>query len=104
MKKTFTLLLLSALPLSGLANQSAEMLEHSQKIFNRSCAMCHGKQGERSALNQSAIINSLKTEEIITALEKRKAGEIVGAGNAAKSRLSENDIKSLAEYIPSLKP
>lgn len=104
MKKTFTLLLLSIAPLLGLANQSTEILEHSQKIFNRSCAMCHGKQGERSALNQSAIINSLKAEEIITALEKRKAGEIVGAGNAAKSRLSEDEIKGLADYISHLKP
>ncbi len=90
----------SLLALNSHANES---LEHTQKIFNRSCAMCHGKQGEKSALNQSAIINNLKTEEILTALEKRKAGEIVGAGNAAKSRLSEEEMKGLAEYIPTLK-
>lgn len=83
-------------------SQADESLEHAQKVFNRSCAMCHGKQGEKSALNQSTIINRLKTEEIITALEKRKAGEIVGAGNAAKSRLSEDEIKALAEFIPTL--
>lgn len=84
---------------TALANSD---MENSEKIFNRTCAMCHGKQGERSALNQSAIINTLKTEEILTALKKRRAGEIVGAGNSVKSRLTEEEVKALAEYVPTL--
>ncbi|WP_032092761.1 MULTISPECIES: c-type cytochrome [Pasteurellaceae] len=95
-----TLLLTSSLAASVQADTN---LERGKRLFNQSCAICHGKQGEKSALNQSIHINTLKTDEIITALEKRKAGEIVGAGNAAKSRLNPEDMQAVADYIQSLK-
>ena len=75
----------------------------AEKIYKRSCATCHGKSGEKPAMGESKIINQLKTEEISTALFERKSGKIVGAGNPAKQRLSEAEIKSLSEFIPSLK-
>ncbi|MFD0965842.1 c-type cytochrome [Seminibacterium arietis] len=80
----------------------AEKLKQGQRLFNHSCAMCHGKQAEKSAFGKSAIINTLKKDEIITALTKRKSGEIIGGGNGAKSRLTENEIEIIAEYIQTL--
>ncbi|PJG82651.1 c-type cytochrome [Caviibacterium pharyngocola] len=102
MKTSYSTLAIAALTLCTATAGYAD-LERGKRLFNQSCAMCHGKQGEKSALDQSALLNTLKTDEIITALQARKAGEIVGAGNAAKNRLSEEDMKSLAEYIETLK-
>ena len=45
---------------------------------------------------------TVKTEEISTALSERKAGNITGAGSPAKQRLSEQDIHNLSEYIQTL--
>ncbi|BFU59955.1 MULTISPECIES: c-type cytochrome [Rodentibacter] len=75
----------------------------AEKIYKRSCATCHGKRGEKPAMGESKIINQLKTETISTALLERKNGKIIGAGNPAKQRLSEEEIKALSEFIPTLK-
>ncbi|STO60770.1 Cytochrome c-554(547) [Canicola haemoglobinophilus] len=82
---------------------SAADIEAGKHTFNQNCALCHGKQADKSALNQSAIIKNLKKEEIITALQERKAGNIKGAGNMPKSRLSEQDMENIAEYLQTLK-
>ena len=78
-------------------------LVKAEKVYKRSCATCHGKQGEKPAMGESKIINQLKPEEISTALSERKAGNITGAGSPAKQRLSEQDIHDLSEYIQTLK-
>ena len=74
-------------------------LVKAEKVYKRSCATCHGKQGEKPAMG----INQLKPEEISTALSERKAGNIPSAGSPAKQRLSEQDIHDLSEYIQTLK-
>ncbi|MCI7479207.1 c-type cytochrome [[Pasteurella] aerogenes] len=102
MKKTATFLLLGLVSVSITASAQPDLAQ-GEKLFQQNCAMCHGKSAERSALGQSAIINTLKTEDIITALQKRKSGEIIGAGNAVKSRLSEQDMENVASYVPTLK-
>ena len=78
-------------------------LVKAEKVYKRSCATCHGKQGEKPAMGESKIINQLKPEEISTALSARKAGNIPSAGSPAKQRLSEQDIHNLSEYIQTLK-
>ena len=78
-------------------------LVKAEKVYKRSCATCHGKQGEKPAMGESKIINQLKPEEISTALSERKAGNIPSAGSPAKQRLSEQDIHDLSEYIQTLK-
>lgn len=75
----------------------------AEKIYKRSCATCHGKKGEKPAMGESKIINQLKTEDISTALFERKEGNIIGAGNTAKQRLTEEEIKTLSEFVPTLK-
>ena len=61
-------------------------LAKAEKVYKRSCATCHGKQGEKPAMGESKIINQLQPEEIST-----------------KQRLSEQDIHNLSEYIQTLK-
>lgn len=91
--------LFALLTFLSIAVQAEPNIEYGKKIFKQSCSICHGKMGEKSALNQSKRINQLSLEEIVKALEERKAGKIVGAGNAAKSRLTEDDMKSIAKYL-----
>ena len=74
-------------------------LAKAEKIYKRSCATCHGKSGEKPAMGESKIINQLNAEEISSAL----FGKIVGAGNPAKQRLSDEEIHALSEFIPGLK-
>lgn len=95
----FSLSLLTASQLV-LADMNAEQAEN---FYKRTCATCHGKSAEKSALGQSRIINTLNSEEIYTALSDRKSGKIQGAGNMVKSRLSVEDIKMLSEFVPILK-
>ncbi|MCK3658954.1 cytochrome C biogenesis protein CcsB [Pasteurellaceae bacterium Pebbles2] len=92
---------LFAVAFTAQANDAVD-LSKGERLFKQSCATCHGKQGEKSALGQSAIIRNLKSAEIITALQARKAGEIAGAGNNVKARLSDKDMSNIAHYLESL--
>ena len=78
-------------------------LAKAEKIYKRSCATCHGKSGEKPAMGESKIINQLNAEEISSTLFDHKSGKIVGAGNPAKQRLSDEEIHALSEFIPDLK-
>lgn len=78
-------------------------LASGKQLFERNCSTCHGHRGQRPAFGRSAIINTLSTEQIVKALELRKAGIIKGPGNPAKSRLNEEQMKWVAEYIQTLK-
>lgn len=104
MKKLY--LLLGSLCFAFLAHaeeQTTADFSKAEKIYKRSCATCHGKNGEKSAMGESKIINQLTSKEISTTLFDHKNGKIVGAGNPAKQRLTEEEIKALSEFIPTLK-
>ena len=96
------LLSLSLLTASQFVLANVNM-EQAENFYKRTCSTCHGKSAEKSALGQSRIINTLNSEEIYTALSDRKSGKIQGAGNMIKSRLSEEEIKMLSEFVPILK-
>ena len=100
MKKTSVIL--TALLAVFSVHTNASDANKGEKIFKQTCATCHGKQGEKKAFNQSAIINQLSAEQIITALQDRKAGKIEGAGNSIKGKLSEQEMKDVAEFIQTL--
>ena len=103
MKRIYTTLLsLSLLTASQLVLADVNM-EQAENFYKRTCSTCHGKSAEKSAFGQSRIINTLNSEEIYTALSDRKSGKIQGAGNMVKSRLSEEEIKMLSEFVPTLK-
>lgn len=76
-------------------------INNGENIF-RQCRMCHGKNGDKSPMGQSRLINGLSEQEIYQALLARKNGEIEGAGNTVKARLSENDMKDVAAFIQTL--
>lgn len=82
--------------------QAEVSAERGKQLF-KPCSFCHGNQAEKSALNQSRPLKSLTADEIVKGLTARKEGQIVGAGNAAKSRLSEEDMQSIAAFIETLK-
>ncbi len=96
MKKAFsTLTFAAALATAGMAADAASLYQP--------CAACHGKEGERKALNASKIIKDLSKEDFVAALQGYKDGTYGGpmkgtmTGQAAK--LSEADMKALADYI-----
>ena len=96
--------ILPLIALSAISTVQAEgNIEHGKKIFNRSCALCHGKQAEKSAMGQSQIINTFSQEKIVSSLQDRKSGKIYGAGNHVKEGLSEQDMQDVASYIQTLK-
>ena len=93
--------LLAAVLAVSLNAQAAS--EQGEKLFKQTCATCHGKQGEKMAMGQSAIIQQLTEQEIIEALQERRAGKVTGAGNKAKARLTDQDMQNLADFLQSLK-
>jgi cytochrome c len=94
--------LLLLLGLSIMLNAS-----EGSELFKK-CAACHGLNGEKPALGKSEIISSWKSEKTVAALTEYKAGKrnIKGMGPLMKSQtaaLSEKDIKTLGDYIATLK-
>ncbi|SMB86725.1 Cytochrome c553 [Pasteurella testudinis DSM 23072] len=96
---------LCAITLALLTAQSAVAeadIAKGKRQYQQLCAMCHGRNAEKQAFDTSAVIAGMAESDIVTALEKRKNGEIEGAGNTVKARLSEQDRQNLAAYIATL--
>ena len=86
--------------LSSISNEKAKQL------YTR-CIPCHGKNGQRNALQKSRIIGGEDRETLLYELEEYKAGRLnqYGLGEIMKGQLqtySENDLKILAYYISAL--
>lgn len=92
-----------ALIVALLAATSPALSQTPDVIYKNSCASCHGRYGEKNALGKARPLKELTQQEIAEGLTARKAGEIVGAGNKAKARLSDEDITALAAYVVTLK-
>lgn len=97
MKKVF----LSALLMLPLFSNSEELY--------KSCAGCHGENGETAALGQSKIIAGQDSNLTIKQLTAYKEGELnqYGLGNIMQLQLStydEEDIEALAQYIANMQP
>jgi len=75
-------------------------------LFN-SCKSCHGAKGKKVAMGKSKVITDLNTTQIESALLGYKDGSYGGTMKALMRgqvmRLSAEDIKVLADYIPTLK-
>ena len=75
----------------------------SEKIY-RKCAGCHGINGEKKALGRSGAISDMNSSELSDVMIGYKKGEVnkyaMGALMKAQMvNISEDEIKSLAEYI-----
>ena len=73
----------------------------------KKCMGCHGAQAEKAALGKSKIVANMSEDEIVTAINGYKDGTYGGAmkglmkGQVAS--FSQEDTKSVAAYIASLK-
>ncbi|MGB5964729.1 MAG: c-type cytochrome [Sulfurimonadaceae bacterium] len=75
-------------------------------VFARKCASCHGKNGEKSALNKSQIITGWDTQKTVSALKGYQDGSYGGSMKAIMkgqvSALSDAQIEAVSEYISTL--
>lgn len=92
-----------ALLITLLAGSGPALAQTPDVIYKNSCASCHGRYAEKNALGKARPLKDLTQQEIAEGLRARKAGEIVGAGNKAKARLSDEDITVLSAYVVTLK-
>jgi len=74
----------------------------------KACASCHGANGEKSAMNKSAIITGQDAAKTIEQLNGYKAGTLNqhGMGMVMKGQVASMDdatIKAVADYIAAMK-
>lgn len=74
------------------------------KALVKGCAACHGVKFEKKALGKSKIVNMMSEKEIEANLMAFKSGANKKPIMTAQAKkLSDEDIKALAKYIPTLK-
>ncbi|MCQ2836445.1 cytochrome c [Helicobacter pylori] len=74
------------------------------KALVKGCAACHGVKFEKKALGKSKIVNMMSEKEIEEDLMAFKTGANKNPVMTAQAKkLSDEDIKALAKYIPTLK-
>ncbi len=99
MKKTFLFLFLLI---------SSLFAREAKEIINSSCHACHGSKMEKAGFGVSKIPNILSSNYILEALRDYKLGKKndykmgIVMTNQLKS-LSDEELKALAKYIPTLK-
>ena len=73
----------------------------------KACASCHGSNAEKAALGKSQVIKGWDVEKTVAALKGYKDGSYGGPMKALMkgqaARLSDADIKAIAEHISTLK-
>jgi len=74
----------------------------------KKCVGCHGANGEKAALGKSAIIKGQDAAKTMEQLKGYKAGTLNqhGMGGLMKGQvasMSDEDIKSVADYIAAMK-
>ncbi len=74
------------------------------KALAKDCSACHGVKFEKKALGKSKIVNMMSEAEIEKDLMDFKSGANKNPVMTAQAKkLSDEDIKALAKYIPTLK-
>lgn len=104
-KKGYTMKkVLLTLAFAGCALLAAD----GKAIYDGQCKSCHGADGKMKALGKSAPVAGMKADAVVKDLQGYKAGTTnkhgMGAamkGNAAK--LSDADMKAVADYIAKMK-
>lgn len=91
--------LLSATLLMGASGES---------IFQKKCASCHGKMGEKKALGHSHVIKGMKTDKFVSYLNAFASGEkkAMPIAKIVKkqfvARYNAEEIQAVAEYVNKL--
>lgn len=91
--------------LVGLA--TATLCFANGDLFKKECASCHGNNAEKKALGKSEVIKGWSSADIVTALNGYKDGSrnvhgMLAVKKPITAKLSDADIKSLADYISKL--
>ncbi len=80
-----------------------ETAVNGHTIFVHKCVSCHGKNGEKVALNVSQVIAGWDKERTITALKGYRDGSygksLKGIMKGQVSSLNDEQIEAVAEYI-----
>jgi len=81
---------------------------NAKSIVDSVCYACHGSQMEQSCYGVSKVPNVLSSSDILKALKGYKSGEKSDYGmgavmNSQVGSLSHEELKALAEYIPTLR-
>ncbi|GAA8487338.1 cytochrome c [Helicobacter pylori] len=88
----------------GVLAFSNVLMATDVKALAKSCAACHGVKFEKKALGKSKIVNMMSEAEIEKDLMDFKSGANKNPVMTAQAKkLSDEDIKALAKYIPTLK-
>ena len=79
-----------------------------ESIYQKKCASCHGKMGEKKALGHSNIIKGMETEKFVTLTKAFATGEekAMPIAKIVKKqfidRYNDEEIRSVAEYVNKL--
>lgn len=80
-------------------------IDKGKLLFDK-CSTCHGKYGEKSALETSAIIKGWRPSKVLESFNIYKNYEKKNEKKIIMKKMllpySESDLKSLAEYISAL--
>ncbi len=103
-KKTDNASLKTVTPLNPSAKNKAPINGHN--IYIHKCASCHGKNGEKMALNKSQVITGWEKKKTAAALKGYQDGSYGSSMKAIMkgqvSALSDLQIEAVSEYIATL--
>jgi cytochrome c553 len=92
--------------LTLIAASTMMMASNGADLYSK-CASCHGSVGEKKALGKSKVINEMTKEGLVIALKGYKDGSYGGAMKGLMkgqvSKLTDDDISTLAAHITDLK-
>ncbi len=94
--------------ISGLILVSSLAYADGAKIFEKTCAVCHGDRAQKSSLGVSKVIAGQSASVTVEKLKGYKSGGLnqYGFGNMMRNRatkLSDDEMKAVAKYVESLK-
>jgi len=88
-----------------LAGTTLAMAADGAELYKK-CAGCHGADGKTKALGKSNPIAGLAAKEVIKDLQGYKAGTLnkhgMGGVMKANAKMSDEDMKAVAEFINKL--
>jgi len=91
-----------------LFSASLLMGASAESIYQKKCASCHGKTGEKKALGRSLVIKGMETDSFISYLYAFTTGEkkAIPIAKIAKKQFvdkySTEEIQAVAEYVNKL--
>ncbi len=106
MKTTTLISSAKALVLATAILGSTSLMASGDALYKK-CAGCHGAQGEKKALGESKVINTISKSDLVVSLKGYKDGSYGGAmkglmkGQVAS--LNDTQIDELATYISTMK-